>query len=135
MNTREEITEGVVVREGVSVRDEIISQNLEGPKPNSLVVSNQQNENMSIKDNEIMKVDEEPVNRKRRAYYIFTVTAFSLFSSVGLIIFGYENSISEKVALSLLDLVQVFGIVYVTAGVIDRGGVIAKVIEATRRRR
>lgn len=89
----------------------------------------------SVKDNDIMRVEEEPVSRTRRAYYIFSVTAFSLISSVGLIIFGYESTISEKVALSLLDLVQVFGIVYVTAGVIDRGGVIARVIEATRRRR
>lgn len=109
----------------------------------SLVVVNEESQTTPSQDGEACTVTnnitlaepaDEPVNRTRRAFYIFAVTAFSLVISSLYVGLGMDSKIVEHFVLGLLDLVEIIAIVYVSAGVIDRSEILKKVGEAMNNR-
>lgn len=82
----------------------------------------------------VTEAKDEPVNRTRRAYYIFAVTAFSLVMASAVVLIGMDSKIAEHFSLGLLDLVEILAIIYVSAGVIDRSKILNKVGEVVEGR-
>lgn len=78
---------------------------------------------------------DEPVNRTRRAIYIFLISAFGLIASTSLVAFGYESRISESFVLRLVDLVELVALIYVTASVMDKSKILSKIGDAVMARR
>lgn len=105
-------------------------ENTEKPKVETPEKCDNDNITVNLKEN-----TDEPVNRTRRAYYIFAVTAFCLLSASTFVGMGYESRISEHFALRLIDLVEILSIIYVSAGVLDRSNFLSKIGEAISNRR
>lgn len=106
---------------------------VETPNPVTVVstVNTEGGESCGITNNiTVTEPADEPVNRARRSYYIFAVTAFSLVMASVVVLIGMDSKIAEHFSLGLLDLVEILAIIYVSAGVIDRGKILNKVGEA-----
>jgi hypothetical protein len=83
----------------------------------------------------IKEPTDEPVNRTRRAIYIFLISIFGLTASTSLVAFGYESRISESFVLRLVDLVELVALIYVTASVMDKSKILSKIGDAVMARR
>lgn len=74
----------------------------------------------------------EPVSRKRRAWFAFSVTFFCLFSMAG-IVFIFPESVVATVAISAFSgLATIVVTAYIGASTLDRSDVLGKIGEGVR---
>lgn len=128
------------IQEGVVDKTEQVVVNNSEQQQNTTIVTEDAKTNTIKEKCDTINVTlnepvDEPVNRTRRAIYIFTVSAFSLISSAAFVVFGYESKIAEHYVLALLDLVEIIAIIYVTASVMDKSKLLSKIGDAVMERR
>lgn len=61
----------------------------------------------------------QPVDRKRRAIYVFAFTSAAVTSSILMAFTGQDSAIAKLVAGKLLDLAEVLAFIYVSASAFD----------------
>lgn len=78
---------------------------------------------------------QEPVNRTRRAVYVFGVTGWCLVCPVAAVYMGYDTPLAEIVVKAMLGIVPILIGFYLSTSTIDRSNILssfgkAKVAEA-----
>ena len=77
----------------------------------------------------------QPVNRTRRAIYVFAVTATALGGAIGLAVWGPDTGTAENTARGLIGIAQTVIVAYLGASVVDRSDVLGKLGDAAKTRK
>jgi hypothetical protein len=85
-----------------------------------------------VSQNEILLADK--TSRQRRAIFAFVGTFGALGCSVGFVFLGYTGPLVERIADSLIGFAESMALLYMSAGVLDRSQLLAKIGDGFRYR-